>query len=84
MFVQLLVHERTFHQTLAVVEDPVHLNGRDVLSQRGELTLLDRTDFTLGVEHVDMDALYSQEAVGHGRTCVAARGDKDIDFVGLG
>ena len=78
--VEFLVHEGALHHCLAIVEDTVHLDGGDVLSQGGELALLDGRDLALGVEHVDVDAGDAKETVGHGRTGVAGGGNKDIDL----
>ena len=78
MLVQVCVHEGALHQGLAVVEHAVHLDGRDVLAQRGELALLNRADLAFGIQHVDMHALHAQEAVGHGAAGVARGGHQHI------
>ena len=77
--VEVGIHEGGLHEGLTVVEDAIHLNGRDVLAKCGELTLLDGTDLALGIEHIDVDALYTEEAVGYSRTCVARGGNENID-----
>ena len=81
MAVELLVHEGALHQPLAVVEDAVDLDSRDVAPQRGELALLDGRHLALGIEHVDVDAIDAEEAVGHGRPRVAAGGYEHVDLL---
>ena len=71
VLVQVFVHKGGLDQSLAVVENTVDFQGCDVLSERRELTLLDRTYFTLRVEYEYADALHSQEAVRNGRACVS-------------
>ena len=67
MLVQLSVHEGVLNQRLAIVEDTIDLNGRNVLTQRGELALLNGADLALRIKHIDVDALYTEETVGDGR-----------------
>ena len=81
MLVQLCIHEGALHQGLTVIEDTIDLDGRDVLAQRGELALLNRTDLALRVEYIDMDALYAEEAIGYCRACIARGGHEDIDLL---
>ena len=79
MGVNLFIDEGGLHQTLAIVESAIDFDGSDILAKSGKLTLLDGTDLTLGIEHIDVDALHSQETVGHSRTRVAGSGNEDID-----
>ena len=51
---------------LTVVEHAVHLQCGDVLAERGELALLYAAHLTLGVKHVDVDAVNAEEAIGYG------------------
>ena len=81
MAVQLVVHEGRLDQPLAVVEDAIDLDGGDVLSEGGELALLNGADLALGVEHVDVDAVDAEEAVGHGRAGVARCGHEHVDLL---
>ena len=81
MLVQLIVHEGRLHQGLTVVEHAVHLDGGDVLAQRRELALLDGAHLTLGVEHIDVDAVDAQEAVGNSRACVAAGSHQHVHLL---
>ena len=80
--VQLFVHKGRLHQSLAVVENPINLDSRYVTSKSRELTLLYVTDLALGVKHLDMDALYAEETIGHSRACVAAGRHEDVDLLG--
>ena len=68
MLVQLLVHERRFYQRLAVVEHAIHLKGSDVLTEGSKLALLNLAHLALWIEHVNMDSLHAEEAIGYGRT----------------
>ena len=77
---QVAIQEGGLDQGLAVVEAAIDLQGGDVLSQGGELALLDGTDAPLGVEDEDMRAGNAQEAVRDGAAGVAGRGDEDIDI----
>ena len=81
--VQLLVHEGTLHQRLAIVEHAVHLDGGDVLAECGELALLNGRHLSLGIEHIHVDALHAQESVGNGRTRVAAGGHQHVHLFRL-
>ena len=78
--IQVGIHEGRFDQALAIVEGAVNLKGGDVLSQGGELLLLDKAYLAFGVEYIDVDAGYAQEAVGYGTACVAGGGDEDVDY----
>ena len=79
VLVEFSIHEGVLYHCLAIVEDAVHLDGGDVLSEGGELAFLDGRYLALGIEHIDVDALYAKEAVGNGRTGVARGGNEDID-----
>ena len=68
VLVQLLVHERRFYQRLAVIEHAIHLKGSDVLTEGSKLALLNLAHLALWIEHVNMDSLHAEEAIGYGRT----------------
>ena len=78
--VEFGVEERLFYECLAVVESAVNLDGGDVSADGGKLTFLNSGDLVFGIEHVDADAVDTEETVGHGRTCVAARGCEHVDL----
>ena len=78
MAIQLFVHKGRLHQRLTVVEHAVHLDGGDVLAQRRELALLNRAYLALRIEHIDVDAVNAEEAVGNGRTRVATGSHEDV------
>ena len=65
MLVELLIHERRFHQCLAVVEYAIYLEGCDVLAEGSELALLNLAHLALRIEHVNMDAVNAEETVGY-------------------
>ena len=71
VLIQFLIHKGRLYQCLAVVEHTVYLDSRDVLAQCGELALLNGTDLALRIEHINVDAVNAEEAVGYGRTRVA-------------
>ena len=79
VLVQFLIHKSRLHQRLTIVKDTIHLNSGNVLAQGGKLALLNGRDFSFGVEHIDVDALYAQETVGYGTSRVAACSHKDVD-----
>ncbi len=81
MGVQLTIHECRLHKCLTVVEHAVYLNGSDVLSQCGELLLLNQADLAFGIEHVDLYAVNAKEPVGNRTPCVTARGHKHVDLL---
>ena len=81
MGIELSIHEGALDEALAVVEHAIHLKGGDILPQRGELALLYGAYLTFGVEHIDMDALHAEKAVGHGRTRIARGSDKNINLL---
>jgi len=78
---EVVVHECLLDKRLAVVEHAVHLYGCDVLSERGELALLNGADFSLGIEDEDADAVNIEESVGYGRSRVAACGNEHVYFL---
>ena len=80
MGIELSIHEGALDEALAVVEHAIHLKGGDILPQRGELALLYGAYLTFGVEHIDMDALHAEKAVGHGRTRIARGSHKHINL----
>ena len=80
MVVQFLIHKGVLHQCLTVVKHAIYLNGRDVLAQGSELTFLNRTHLSFGVEHIYMYALNAEEAISHGRTCVATGSNEHVDL----
>ena len=77
--VKFFVHESILDEGLAVIENAIDLDCRNVLAKRCELAFLNRTDFSFGIKHIDMNAFYAQETVSYSRTGVATRGNKDID-----
>ena len=79
MLVQFLVHEGRLYQRLTIVEDTIYLDSGNVLPQCGKLALLDGRNLTFGIEHINVDALYAQESVGHCATCVAAGSYEHVD-----
>ena len=81
MVAEVVVHECLLDKRLAVVEHAVHLYGCDVLSERGELALLNGADFSLGIEDEDADAVNIEESVGYGRSRVAACGNEHVYFL---
>ena len=81
MLVQLSVHKGVLHEGLTVVEHAIYLDGSDVIAQCGELALLNRTDLSLRIEHVNMDSIDTQEAVGNGRSRVARGGHEHIHLL---
>ena len=80
VLIQFGIHEGILHKCLTVVEDTIHLDSRDVLAEGRELALLDRADFSFGIEHINVDTVYTEESVGYGRTCIARGSHKDIDL----
>ena len=76
---EFLVHESALDEALAVVEDTVDLDGRDVTPERRELALLNGRNLAFGIEDVDVDAVHAKETVGDGRPGVAGGGYQDID-----
>ena len=82
MCLKIVVHESLLHESLTVVEHAVNFYGRDILSKRRKLTFLERTDLSLRIQHVDMDAFHPEEAVGHGRAGVARCGYEHIHLLG--
>ena len=69
--IEVGIHKGVLHQCLAVVKHTIHLHCRDVLSQCGELALLNRADLSLRIEHIHTDAIHSEEAIGHGTARIA-------------
>ena len=63
--VEVGIHEGGLDESLAVVEDAIDLYGGDVLAQGGELTFLNGRHLALGIEDIDVDALNTEESVGH-------------------
>ena len=82
MSVKLVVHECLLDESLAVVKHAVHFDGGDVLSESGELALLNLADLALRIEHVYMYAVNAKETVGYSRTRVATCGNQHIDVAG--
>ena len=78
---QLFIHKRTLHQSLAVVEHSIHLNGCDVFAKSCKLALLNLAHFSLRIEHIDMYAINTKETVGYGRTCVARCCYEHVDLL---
>ena len=77
--VELLVHEGILHECLTIVEDTIHLDGRDVLAKCRKLALLNGRYLTLRIEHIHVDALNTEETIGHCRARIARGGHQDID-----
>ena len=68
---QFAIHEGLLHHGLAVVEHTVDLQGRDILAQSRKLALLNRTYLALRIEHIDVDAGDTEEAIGYGTARIA-------------
>ena len=81
MLVEFLVHESRLDKRLAVVEHAIYLEGSDVLSECGELALLNLADLALRIEHVDVDAVNTEESIGYSRTCIARSSNEHVDFL---
>ena len=79
MLVKFIVHKSRLHECLTVVEDTIYLDSGDILAQRSELALLNGADLALGVEHIDVDALYTKETIGYGATGITGGGHEDVD-----
>ena len=71
VLVKLVVHECLLYKSLTVVEHTVYFNGCDVLSECGELALLNLADLALRIEHIYMDAFNAKKTIGYSRTRVA-------------
>ena len=56
----------------------VYFDGGDVVAQRGELTLLDAAHLPLGIEHVDIDTVYTKKTIGNSRSRIATRGHENV------
>ena len=78
VLIELLVEESLLHQSLTVVEHTVYFDGGDVVAQRGELTLLDAAHLPLGIEHVDIDTVYTKKTIGNSRSRIATRGHENV------
>ena len=81
VLIQFGIHKGILDEGLTIVEHTVNLNSSDVLSQCGELALLNRRDLTLGIEHIHMDAVNPQETISNGRAGITAGSHKDIDLL---
>ena len=81
---EVRVQEGGLDQGLAVIEAAVDLQGGDVLAQGRELGLLHGAHAAPGIQHEDVRARDSQEAVCDGAPGVTGRGDEDIDIPFLG
>ena len=76
---EFFVHEGILHQCLTIVENAVYLNGGDVPPECCKLALLNLAHLSFGIEDVDVYALYTEESIGNGRTCVATCCNKHVD-----
>ena len=65
LVVEFLVHEGFLDETLTVVEHTFHLKSRYVLTESGELFLLDEAYLVLWIENGYIDAGHAQESVGY-------------------
>ena len=81
MAVKIFVHERTLDESLTVVEHSVHLNGSDVLTESGELALLNLAHLALGIEHIHVNTIHTEESVGNRTTSVATCGNENIHLL---
>ena len=81
--VEFLVSKSRFYQPLAIIEIAVHFYGRDVLTECRELALLYFAHFAFRVEHVNLDAVYSQKTVCHCAACISRRGNQHVYFAGV-
>ena len=77
-FVQFVIHKGCFHQRLAVVKRSVHLQGCNIPPQRSELFFLYLADFSLRIEHIHMNPLYPQKAIGYRTTGISGSGNEHI------
>ena len=74
VLIQFGIHKGILDEGLTIVEHTVNLNSSDVLSQCGELALLNRRDLTLGIEHIHMDAVNcNRRAMKRAPTSLKAR-----------
>ena len=81
MLIELCIHKGILHESLTIVEHTIDLDSRDVLAKGRKLALLNRRYLALGIEHIDMDAVDTQEAVGHSRACVARGGYEHVHLL---
>ena len=79
MLIEFGIHEGILHQSLTIVEHAVNLNGCDILAESSKLALLYGADLSLGIKHIDVDTIDTQETVGYGRACIAGGGYEDIN-----
>ena len=79
VLVELGIHKGILHKCLTVIEDTIHLDGCDVLTQCSELALLDGADLSFWIEHIDVDAVHTKETVGNSTSCIATGSHEDIN-----
>ena len=81
MFIQLLIHESSFYQCLAIIKRSVHFERSDVLSQCSELFLLYFADFSFRIEHIYMNTVHTQKAVSHSTSRITGSGYQYIHIL---
>ena len=81
---QLRIGQRGLHQALAVVEGAGHLQGVDVVAQRGELLLLQAADAARRIEQHHLDTAAAPEGARHGAAGVAGGRDQHHDALSAG
>ena len=81
VLVEFLVHESRLDKRLAVVEHAIHFEGCDVLSEGGELAFLNLAYLPLRIEHIDVNAVNTEESIGYSRTCIARSSNEHVDFL---
>ena len=81
MLVQFGIHKGILYQRLTIVKHTIHLDSGDVLTQCGKLALLDRTYLALGIQHVHVNTLNTQESVGHSRTGIATGSNEYVHLL---
>ena len=81
---QLRVGQGALHQSLAVVERARHLQGVDVVAERGELLLLQGADAARRIQQHHLDTPASPEGARHGAAGVAGGRDQHHDTLSGG